>query len=237
MTTHAAGRQRRSLGGRSPCGERTLIGSTAEPVGDPSSSGGKGERYAPAMSSTPGQRAVDAYLVGVPEPQQSTLRAVRAHLRKVLPRAEEGMKYRMPSFLVGGAGVAAYAAFKAHCSFFPFSGSVLAAVGRLPASTSSSKGALRFPADKPLSLGVVRKLIRARLAELSRPRGGKRRDYYDDGSLKAEGGWRDDRLHGKWRWYRQDGTLMRSGAFKAGVQVGTWQTWARDGRLVKTTVF
>jgi uncharacterized protein YdhG (YjbR/CyaY superfamily) len=154
-----------------------------------------------------------------------------------MPRAEEGMKYRMPSVLVDGVGVAAYAAFKSHCSYFPFSGSVITAAGTLPGAKSASKGALRFPADKPLSVGVVRKLVKARLAELSRPKGGKRRDYYDDGTLKAEGGWKNGQLHGKWRWYRQDGTLMRTGEFKAGVQVGTWETWARDGRLVKRTKF
>lgn len=189
------------------------------------------------MTTSQGQRAVDTYLQAAPEPQRATLRALRTRLRKVLPRADEGLKYGMPSFLVGGAGVAAYAAFKAHCSYFPFSGSVLATLGALPGAISTSKGALQFPADKPLSIGVVRKLVKARIAELSRPRGGKRRDYYGDGTLKAEGGWKNGRLHGKWRWYRQDGSLMRSGSFKAGAQVGTWQTWARDGRLVKTTKF
>lgn len=187
------------------------------------------------MSSTQGQRAVDAYLEKVAEPQRTTLRALRAQLRKVLPRAEEGLKYGMPSFMVGGAGVAAYAAFKAHCSYFPFSGAVLAALGALPGSTSKSKGALQFPADKALPIGTLRKLVSARLAELSRPKGGKRRDFYGDGTLKAEGGWKDGRLHGKWRWYRKDGSLMRSGAFKAGAPAGTWQTWARDGRLVSTS--
>lgn len=178
---------------------------------------------------------VDSYLEKVPEPHRTTLRVMRAHLRKVLPRAAEGMKYGMPSFLIDGAGVAGYAAFKSHCSYFPFSGSILAAAGTLAGATRSSKGALQFPADKPLSVGVVRKLVKARLAELSRPQGGKRRDYYDDGTLKAEGGWRNGQLHGKWKWYRQDGSLMRTGEFRAGAQVGTWETWSRDGRLVKRT--
>lgn len=114
-----------------------------------------------------GVAAVEAYLDSVPEPQRSTLRVVRAHLRSVLPDADEGMKYRMPSFIVGGKGIAAYAAFKHHCSYFPFSGSVLGVTGPLPGGTIAAKGTLQFPVDSPLPIATVQTLVAARLAQLS----------------------------------------------------------------------
>lgn len=104
----------------------------------------------------------------MPEPQQSTLRVVRAHLRTVLPHAEEGMKYNMPSFLVQGHGVAAYAAFKNHCSYFPFSGGITGVAGPLAGVTATSKGTLQYPVDAPPPLGTVRTLVELRLAELAR---------------------------------------------------------------------
>lgn len=183
-----------------------------------------------------GTAAVEARLAEMPEPQQATLRALRASLRTVLPHAQEGIKYNMCSFIVNGEGVAAYDAFKAHCSYFPFSGSVLEQAGPLKGGEVTTKGTFRFPVDAPLPLATVRKLVKVRLAQMSKPtKNGKRFDYYDDGAVKAAGSVKDGELHGKWQWYRQDGTLMRTGQFRAGEPVGVWETWDRDGRLVKST--
>jgi uncharacterized protein YdhG (YjbR/CyaY superfamily) len=181
-------------------------------------------------SKPTGADAVDAHLATVPEPHQTTLRVVRAHLRVVLPHAEEGMKYNMPSFLVQGHGVAAYAAFKQHCSYFPFSGSVTAAAGPLPGGTPIPSG-MQFPIDAPLPLDTVRALVRVRLAEMSKPANGKWFDYFDDGTVKAAGASKDGKPHGRWRWYRVDGSLERSGQYKAGEPTGIWETWDADGTL------
>lgn len=114
-----------------------------------------------------GAEAVEAHLSAKPQPQQDTLRAVRAHLRTVLPDAEEGIKYNMPSFIVDGALVASYEGFTKHCSYFPCSGSVVAAVGPLKGGTQAGKGTLQFPIDAPLPLATVRKLVKYRLAEIA----------------------------------------------------------------------
>lgn len=114
-----------------------------------------------------GAEAVEAHLAAVPQPQQDTLRAVRAHLRTVLPDAEEGIRYNMPAFILDGALVASYEGFKQHCSYFPCSGSTLEAVGPLKGGTQAGKGTLKFPVDQPLPLATVRKLVKARLAEIA----------------------------------------------------------------------
>lgn len=180
---------------------------------------------------------VDAHLSKAPEPQRSTLTALRATLRKVLPHADEMLKYGMPCFVVHGFGVAGYDAFKQHCSYFPMSGSVLSTIAEFPVGVAVSKGTLQFPVDRPLPLALVRKLVAVRLAEIGDVSDGKRHDFYPDGTLKAVGGMKDGRPHGAWKWFRQDGSLMRSGRFRAGEQIGTWETWHRDGHLVKATKY
>ena len=119
-----------------------------------------------SFRSDGGSSKVDDYLAQVVSPQRETLDAVRASLRKVLPDATEDLKYGMPTFLVDGKGVAAYAAFKAHCSYFPMSGNVLVAAGDAVAKYEVSKGGLRFAVDKPLPITLIRKLVKLRLAEI-----------------------------------------------------------------------
>lgn len=180
---------------------------------------------------------MDQHLASLPEPQQSTLRAVRASLRALLPHADEGLKYRMPAFSVRGKGVAAYDGFKGHCSYFPMSGGVLGRISGLPSGCTADRGTLRFAVDTPLSKALLRRLVRTRLDEISDVADGPRLEFYDTGMVKAEGGMRAGLLHGRWRWYRADGSLMRVGHFAAGEQVGVWETWDRSGRLVTSRRF
>jgi uncharacterized protein YdhG (YjbR/CyaY superfamily) len=117
--------------------------------------------------SDEGLHKVEGYLAKVPSPQRQTLDTVRASLRKVLPDATEDLRYGMPTFLVGGKGVAAYASFKAHCGYFPMSSTVLVEAGDAVAKYEVSKGGLRFPVDKPLPITLIRKLVKIRLAEIA----------------------------------------------------------------------
>ena len=109
----------------------------------------------------------DAYLAAAPQPQRATLTALRATLEKILPEAEQCISYGFPTFKVQGKGVAGFAAYKNHCSYFPMSGSVLSTLPTELAAYQMSKGALRFPIDKPLSITLVRKLVSVRLKEIA----------------------------------------------------------------------
>ncbi len=183
---------------------------------------------------------VDAYLAKTPEPQRSTLAALRTAIRAALPFAEETFAYGLPCFKVDGKGIAGFAAFKDHCSYFPMSGSVLGTLEKAVAAYEVSKGALQFPVNKTLPVGLVKKLIKARLAEESAPPEsgtGPTRAYYDNGVLQSQGSVKGGAMHGSWKWFRKDGSLMRTGQFKAGKQVGKWRTWDAKGRLVKETAF
>ena len=114
---------------------------------------------------------IDAHIASLEPAQQEALRAVRETLHQVIPDGEETIKYAMPCITVKGKGVAAFDAFKNHWSYFPMSGSVVDAVNGLPAWTEASKGTLRVPLDRRLSVTVVRKLVKARLAEINGAKG------------------------------------------------------------------
>jgi len=60
-----------------------------------------------------------------------------------------------------------YAAFSDHCSFFPGASGIAACAADLK-KYSISKGTIRFPIDKPLPAALIKKLVKARLAENER---------------------------------------------------------------------
>ena len=108
---------------------------------------------------------VDEYLAGVPEPARSTLNKVRAAIRSAVPpEATEGISWRMPMFKYKGLLVG-FAAFSNHCSFFPMSAALIEAFKNELKDYSTSKGTIRFPVDKPLAAALVRKLVKARIAQ------------------------------------------------------------------------
>jgi uncharacterized protein YdhG (YjbR/CyaY superfamily) len=123
-----------------------------------------GARRAGAKGSPPA-KDIDEYLAGVPEPARSTLQKVRAAIRAAAPaEATEAIGYRIPMFRYNGALVA-FAAFSDHCSFFPMSGSVIEKFKSELTGFHTSKGTLQFPSDKPLSAALVKKMVKARVAQ------------------------------------------------------------------------
>jgi len=62
--------------------------------------------------------------------------------------------------------IVGFAAFKNHLSYLPHSGSVLARLPNEVSEFTTSKGALRFPVDRPLNKALVNRLIDERLREL-----------------------------------------------------------------------
>ncbi len=109
---------------------------------------------------------VDEYLARVPEPARSTLKKIRAAIRSAAPpEATEAISYGMPAFKYKGTLVW-FAAFSNHCSFFP-TPSVMEAFKDELKGFSTSKGTIQFPSDKPLPLALVKKLVKARVAQVS----------------------------------------------------------------------
>ena len=109
-------------------------------------------------------KTVDEYLAAVPEPARGTLEKVRAMVRAVAPKeAEECISYGMPAWRYKGPLVG-YAAFAKHCTFFVMSGTLLEDFAEELAGYKTSKGGVQFAVDKPLPAGLVKKLVKAKVA-------------------------------------------------------------------------
>jgi uncharacterized protein YdhG (YjbR/CyaY superfamily) len=112
-------------------------------------------------------KSVDAYLARLPEPARSTLNKVRAMIRSAVPpEAREAISYGMPAFRYKGVLVW-FAAFSDHCSLFP-TASVIETFKSELKRFHTSKGTIHFPVDKPLPAGLVKKLVKARIAQNQR---------------------------------------------------------------------
>jgi uncharacterized protein YdhG (YjbR/CyaY superfamily) len=70
----------------------------------------------------------------------------------------------MPTFKYKGA-LLGFAAFSNHCSLFPMSPSVIEAFKNELKGFQTSKGTIRFPVDKPPPAALVKKLVKARIAQ------------------------------------------------------------------------
>ncbi len=111
-------------------------------------------------------KTIDDYLAGVTTEQRAALEKVRKAIRAAAPDAEECINYGVAAFRLDGKSIAGFGASKAHCSYYPMSGKVVAALQPELAKYETSKGAVHFPAGKPLPAALVRKLVKARIAEI-----------------------------------------------------------------------
>ncbi len=115
----------------------------------------------------PKPKDIDEYLASIDEPHRTTLSKLRATILSVAPKGTvETISYGMPAFKFG-KHIAAFAAFKNHCSYFPYSGAVIEMVGGDLDGYKTSKGTVQFAANKPLPKTLVKKLIDARMFEIA----------------------------------------------------------------------
>ncbi len=125
----------------------------------------KSGKRSSAAKGNAAPKNVEEYLAGVPEPARSTLNKLRAAIRSAVPpEATETISYRIPAFKYKGVLVW-FAAFSNHCSLFPTAAVVEAFKNELK-GFSTSKGTIHFPTDKPLPTALVKKLVKARVAQV-----------------------------------------------------------------------
>ena len=115
--------------------------------------------------------AIDAYLVKLNPPVRMLLEELRTTIRALVRQAEECISYRLPAFRLEGRVIAGFSATSKGCSYYPFSGTTLKTLADDLAGYSQTKSALHFGPDNPLPKSLVRKLLRARIAEGSHRHG------------------------------------------------------------------
>ncbi len=107
---------------------------------------------------------VKEYIAGIPETSRKTFDALRQAVRQAAPKgAQEVRSYGIVA-LKAEKVLVWYAAFARHCSLFP-TASVLGQFRNELKGYKVSKGTVQFPLEERVPVALVKKLVRARVAE------------------------------------------------------------------------
>jgi len=110
------------------------------------------------------RRTIDEYLAALPSEKREALENLREVIRFAAPKAEECISYGIPAFRQGRMLVA-FGATSKHCALYVMSSSLLGAFKDELKGYDTSKGTIRFQANRPLPASLVTKLVKARIAE------------------------------------------------------------------------
>lgn len=109
-------------------------------------------------------QSIDEYIAGFPREIQELLEKVRITIRKAAPDAEETISYKIPTFNLKGKYLIYFAAYKKHIGMYPVPTGD-AEFNEQVSVYQAGKGTLRFPLDKPIPLGLIRKIVKLRVEE------------------------------------------------------------------------
>ncbi len=109
-------------------------------------------------------QTIDEYLAPLSSDKRAALEKLRQTIRSAAPKAEECISYGVPTFTLGGRMLMSFGAASNHCSLYPGASPVALFETEL-AGFSTSKGTVRFQPDRPLPVTLIRKLVKARIAE------------------------------------------------------------------------
>lgn len=116
------------------------------------------------MAESKSTGTVEDYLAKVAAPARPALEKLRATIRSAVPEATEVMSYGVPTFRTRKALVS-FGAAKAHCAFYVMSPGVMEAFADELEGYDTSKGTIRFLPDRPLPAALVKRIVKARIAE------------------------------------------------------------------------
>jgi len=118
-----------------------------------------------AKQSTP-KSQVASYIAALPPDARKALKQVRSAIRAAAPKAEEAFSYRIPGFRMAGKPLVWYAAFKNHYSMYPIGAAITRSLAKEVEGYETSTGTIRFPLAERVPVSLVKKLTKARIAEV-----------------------------------------------------------------------
>jgi uncharacterized protein YdhG (YjbR/CyaY superfamily) len=106
---------------------------------------------------------IDEYIAGFPKDVQKKLESIRTVIRKAAPKAEEAIKYAIPTFVLNG-NLVHFAAFKNHIGFYPAPMGLKEFEKEL-AAYAGGKGSVQFPINEPMPLSLITKIVKFRVQQ------------------------------------------------------------------------
>jgi uncharacterized protein YdhG (YjbR/CyaY superfamily) len=112
-------------------------------------------------------KSVDEYIASQPEAVQGILGRVRSAIREAVPRAEEVISYKIPTYKLHDCAVLYFAGWKRHYSLYPATERVVAAFKDELASFEVNKGTIRFPLYQPVPVKLIGRIAKFRAREVA----------------------------------------------------------------------
>lgn len=122
----------------------------------------------------PDFQSVDEYIASQPRAARGVLGCVRSVIRKALPRAEEVISYKIPTYKLHGDAVIYFAGWKQHYSLYPVSDHVVEAMKDDLAAYKVNKATVRFLLSEPVPVKLIERIAKFRAKEI-REKAAKRR--------------------------------------------------------------
>src|SRR5580692_2353726 len=104
---------------------------------------------------------IDEYLAALSDDKRAALERLRKIIRAAVPKAEECISYQLPAFRLDGKCFVWFGAAANHCAIY----GVLGDHKDELKDYDTSKGTIRFQADKAMPAALVRKLLKSRIAK------------------------------------------------------------------------
>jgi len=101
---------------------------------------------------------IDEYMADFPDDARAAMEKVRTAIRKAAPRAEEAIKYQIPTFVLNG-NLIHFGGYKNHIGLYPGSRAIEEFKQEL-VGYKLSKGTVQLPLDKPMPIGLITKITK-----------------------------------------------------------------------------
>ena len=107
---------------------------------------------------------IDEYIAGFPNNVREILEQIRMTIREAAPDAEETISYQIPTFTLKGKYLIYFAAYKKHIGLYPAPRGVEKFKKEL-SLYEGGKGTVRFPLDKPIPFGLLKRIVKFRVQQ------------------------------------------------------------------------
>lgn len=127
---------------------------------------------------------IDEYISTFPSEVREVLEGLRKAIQDSAPNAEEAISYGMPAFKLNG-DLVYFAAYKKHIGFYPRGPSAIEAFKEELSGYNLSKGAIRFPLDRPIPLDLVKRIVKFRVQQNESGKRGNNASRQSDSSFRT----------------------------------------------------